>query len=147
MCSGGNRAAKRDEKWETTIWISRVGVNTSLICHVSLQLARFMPVELRGAALPDPHHRWSFPVPARLTPLLSKVTTQPGMDRRLLSFGGEGKAAGIMEITALHLQSPKCQSARLFNHTHVCAHAGTHTRAPLKASQQQSEVNVCAIPS
>lgn len=60
MCSGGNRAAKRDEKWETTIWISRVGVNTvvgtSLICHVSLRLAQFMPVELQGAALPDPRH-------------------------------------------------------------------------------------------
>lgn len=117
----------------TTIWISRVGVNTavgtSLICHVSLQLARFTPVELQGAALPDPRHRRSFPVPAGFTPLLSRVTTRPGMDRSLLSFGGEGKAAGIIEITALHLQSPKCQSSRLLKRTHVCAHTGTHTRA------------------
>ena len=78
-------------------------------------------------------------------PLSSGVTTRPGVDRRRLSSGGEGKAAGIMEDAALHLQSPECQSARLLNHTHM--RTRTHTHTSLKASQQQSEVNVCAIPS
>lgn len=74
-CSGGTQAAKRDSKWEMTIWISHVGVNTAaganFICHISLRLAQYKPTGAPGglAGAGPPVYRWSFPVRAGFTPL------------------------------------------------------------------------------